>query len=70
MTLDPIPDELKDLKNQRTFSFQENFVLENGNNVCKKLDFLRLSICNILTESASISNILPRPAVSNRLLLN
>ena len=71
MALDPIPDELRDLKKLER-------VLISNRLLCRKIalmhgkgEFSKIkgSICNIPVEAANICNILPRSGVSNRLIV-
>ena len=57
ISLDRIPDELKDLKKLKKNIFQEN-ILKNSNNAWKR--GTEGSICNIPIETESMCNILPR----------
>ena len=71
MALDPIPDELKDLKKIGiVLSFKRIFlkkiaIIHEKEEICKITE----SICNIPIEAANICNILPRSAVSNGLIV-
>ena len=70
MTLDPIPDELKDLKElekiliSKRIRFEKKIAIMHGKGGFSNI---KGSICNIPIEAANICNILPRPADSNEL---
>ena len=71
MTLDPMPDEPKNLKrlekvliSKRTLSKKIAIIYGKGG-----FSKIKGSIYNIPIESANICNILPKPAVSNKLIV-
>ena len=71
ITLDSIPDELKDFsKNIKNVNFQENNILKTVI-MHEKGDFVKIKciICNIPIKAANICNILPRPADPNGLFV-
>ena len=71
MILDPIPDELKDLKELEKVVIFKRILFKKIAIMHGKSEFFKIngSICNILIEAANICNILPRPAVSNGLIV-
>ena len=71
MVLDPIPDELKDLKELEKVLIFKRVLFKKIAIMYGKGEFFKIngSICNILTEAANICNILPRSAVSGGLIV-
>ena len=71
MSLDSIPDELKDFKKlqkillSRRIVFKKIAIMHGKGKYAKIKD----SICHIPIEAAHICNILPRPADSNGLIV-
>ena len=70
MALDPIPDELKNLKKlekvliSKRILFKEIVIIHGKGELSK----IKGSICKIPIKTANICNILPIPAVSNGLV--
>ena len=71
MTLDPILDQLKDLKKLEKVLISKRIFFKKISVMHEKGEFSKIkgSICNIPIEASSICNILPRPAVSNELIV-
>ena len=71
MALDPIPDELKDLKKLEKVLISERILFKKMAMMPGKGEFFKIKrgICNIPIEAGNIYNILPRPAVSNGLIV-
>ena len=71
MSLDPIPDELKDLKKVAKIFISKRIILKKIAIMHGKGEFTKIkgSIFNIPTEAANICNILSRPADSNELIV-
>ena len=71
MSLDPIPDELKDLRKLEKMFIFKRIIFKKIAIMLGKVEFGKIkgSICNIPIESANISNILPGPANSNWLIM-
>ena len=71
MSLDPIPDELKDLKKLEKMLIYKRIIFIKIAVMYGKREFGKIkgSIWNIPIEAANICNILPRPADSNRLIV-
>ena len=69
-SLDPIPDELKDLKKLEKDLISKRIIFKKIAIMHGKGEFAKIkgSICNIPIETAIICNILPRPADSNGLI--
>ena len=71
MSLDPIPDELKDLKKLEEILISKRITFQKKAIMHGKVEFAKIkgSICNIPIEAANICNILPRSADSNGLIV-
>ena len=71
MVLDPIPDELKDLKKIEKVSISNRILFKKIAIMYGKGEFCKIkaSNCHIAIETENIWNILPRPTVSNRLIV-
>ena len=71
MVLDPIPDQLRDLKKLGKVLISERILFKNIAIMHGKgeLSKIKRRICNIRIKAANITNILPRPAVCNRLIV-
>ena len=71
MSLDPIPDELKDLKKLEKVLISKRIIFKETAIMHGKSEFAKIkgSICNIPIEAAKICNIFPRLADSNGLIL-
>ena len=71
MVLDPIPDELKDLKKIEKVSISNRILFKKIAIMYGKGEFCKIkaSNCHIAIETENICNILPRPAVSNGLIV-
>ena len=67
MSLDPIPDELKDLRKLEKILISKRMIFKNIAIMLEKVEFGKIKgiICNIPIESANISNILPGPVNLN-----
>ena len=72
MGLDPIPDELKNLKKlekvltiPKTILFKKIAITHGKREISK----IKKSVCNIPIETGNLSKISPRPAVSNGLVV-
>ena len=71
MVLDPITDKLKDFKKLEKVLISIRIFFKKIAIMHEKGEFSKIkgSICNIPIEAANICNILPRPAVSNGLIV-
>ena len=71
MSLDSIPDELKDFKKLQKILLSRRIVFKKIAIMHGKGEYAKIkdSICHILIEAAHICNILPRPADSNGLIV-
>ena len=71
MALDPIPDELRCLRKLEKVLISKKLLFKKLAIMHGKGEFSKIkgSICNIPVEVANICNILPRPAVSNGLIV-
>ena len=71
MSLDPVPDELKDFKKLEKILISRRIILKKITIMHGKGEFAKIkgSICNIPIKTANICNISPRPANSNRLIV-
>ena len=71
MVLDPIPNELKGLKKLEKVLISKRILFKKIAIMHGKGEFSKIkrSICNIPIEAVNICNILPRPAVSNGLIV-
>ena len=71
MSLDPIPDELKDLKKVAKIFISKRIIFKIIAIMHGKGEFAKIkgSICNIPIEAANICNILSGPADSNKLIV-
>ena len=71
MSLDPIPDELKDLKKLEKIFIPKRIIFKKIAVIHGKEEFSKIKggICNIPIEAANICNILPRPVDSNGLIM-
>ena len=71
MSLDPIPDELKDLRKLEKMFIFKRIIFKKIAIMLGKVEFGKIkgNICNIPIESANISNILPERANSNWLIV-
>ena len=69
--LDPMPDELKDLKKLEKVFILKRTLFKEIAKMSNKDDFLKIkgSICNVPIEAANICNLLTRSAVSNKLIV-
>ena len=67
MSLDPILDELKDLKKLEKILISKRIIFKKIAIINGKGEFAKIkrNICNITIEAANTYNILPRPAASN-----
>ena len=71
MSLDPIPDEIKDFKQLEKKFTSKRIIFKRNTVMHGKQEFAESkgSICNIPIETANIFNILPRPTDSNELIV-
>ena len=71
MSLDPIPDELKDLNKLEKILIPKRIILKKIAIMNRKGEFAKTkrNICNIPIEAANTYNNLPRPAASNGLIV-
>ena len=71
MALDSIPDELKHLKKSEKVLISKRILFNRIAIMHVKFKFSKTkgSISNILIKAVNICNFLPRPAVSNRLIV-
>ena len=71
MSLDPIPDELKDLKKSEKILISKRIIFKKIAIMHGKWEFAKIkgSTCNIPIEAANICNILPSLADSNGLIV-
>ena len=71
MALDPVPDELRHLRKLENVLISKRLLFKKIAIMHGKGEFSKIkgSICNIPVEAANICNILPRPAVSNGLIV-
>ena len=71
MSLDPILDELKDLKKLEKILISKRIIFKKIAIINGKGEFAKIkrNICNIPIEAANTYNILPRPAASNGLIV-
>ena len=71
MALDPTPDELKDFKKLEEVLISKRILFKKIAITHGKVELFKVkgSNCNISKEDANIYNILPRPAVSNELIV-
>ena len=71
MAVDPIPNELKDLKKLEKVLFSKRILFKKIAIMYRKSEFSKIkrSICNALIETANVCNIVPRSAVWNGLIL-
>ena len=71
MALDSIPDELRHLKKLEKVLICKRLLFKKIEIMHGKGEFSKIkrSICNIPVEAANICNILPRPAVSNGIIV-
>ena len=71
MALDPIPDELRHLRKLEKVVISKRLFFKKITVMHGKGEFSKIkgSICNIPVEAANICNILPRPVVSNGLIV-
>ena len=71
MAVDPIPVELKDFNKLEKVRISKRILFKKTAIMHGKGEFAKIkgSICNVRIETANVCNILPRPAVSNGLIL-
>ena len=71
MALDPIPDEIRHLRKLEKVLISKRLLFKKIAIMHGKGEFSKIkgSICNIPVETANICNILPRPAVSNGIIV-
>ena len=71
MAVDPIPVELKDFNKLEKVRISKRILFKKTAIMHGKSEFAKIkgSICNVRIETANVCNILPRPAVSNGLIL-
>ena len=71
MSLDSIPDELKDFKKLEKILISKRIIFKKIAIMNRKEEFAKIKgiICNIPIETANTCNILPRPADSNGLIV-
>ena len=71
MSLDSIPDELKDFKKLEKILISKRIIFKKIATMNRKEEFAKIKgiICNIPIETANTCNILPRPADSNGLIV-
>ena len=71
MSLDPIPDKIKDFKKSEKILISNRTLFEKIAIMHGKGEFAKVkgSICNIPIEATDICNILPRSADSNGLIV-
>ena len=71
LQLDPVPDELKDLKKLEKVLISQIILFQKIAIMHVKGEFSKIkgSICNISIIAANICNTLQRPAVSNGLIV-
>ena len=71
MDLDPMPDELKDLKKLEKVLILKRTLFKKIATMSNKGDSFKIkgSILNVPIETANICNLLPRSAVSNKLIV-
>ena len=67
MSLDPIPDKLKDFKKLETILISKRIIFKKIMHGKGEFAKIKGSICNISIETSNICNILSRPANSNGL---
>ena len=67
MALDPIPEQLKDLKKIEKFLISKTILFKKIAIMHGKGEFFKIkgNLCNISIETTNICNIVPWPAVSN-----
>ena len=71
ISLDPIPDELKDFKifKKKLISKREIFLKNSNNSWKRRICKIKGSVCNIPIETSNTCNILPRYTDSNGLIV-